>query len=111
MSKPDLSFHNHSAELSVDIGIPGLDLIRELGSGASSTVYLARRNSGSGSDDYFAVKILNDLPSASDPRKLSLIRREAVLLARIRHPALVKIMEVGELSGRPYLIMEYIPGS
>ncbi len=32
------------------------------------------------------------------------------MLARIRHPGMPEVMEVGEVQGRPYLVMEYIGG-
>jgi eukaryotic-like serine/threonine-protein kinase len=39
------------------------------------------------------------------------LRREAEALARLEHPAIVKIIEIGEhTSGWPYLVMEWIHG-
>src|SRR5262245_17707525 len=37
-------------------------------------------------------------------------RREAQTVARLRHPNIVPIYEVGEQDGRPFLAREYLPG-
>ena len=37
-------------------------------------------------------------------------RREAGLLACLRHPALARVYEVGSAQGRPYLVMELVEG-
>lgn len=38
-------------------------------------------------------------------------RREAVILARLRHPAIVSILDFGELENEPFMVMELISGS
>jgi len=37
-------------------------------------------------------------------------RNEAEAVARLEHPNLVRIYEIGEQDGRPYFSMEYVPG-
>src|SRR5580698_8028790 len=80
--------------------IPGIELGEELGRGSYSAVYRAR---------------LGDTPCAV---KLPLVRgrwtrsvyREAVALARVRHPGLAGVLEVGECGELPYLAMELVEG-
>jgi aminoglycoside phosphotransferase (APT) family kinase protein len=38
------------------------------------------------------------------------LRREAKLAARLRHPNIVMVHEVGEHDGRPFLVMEWVEG-
>src|SRR5436853_7920437 len=88
------------------IRIPGIELLEELGHGTYSVVYRARRG-----DTFCAVK----LPLRNETGiKLQILgrrfRREAVALARLRHPLLPRVMEVGTVGRTPYMIMELANG-
>lgn len=58
-------------------------------------------------DRQVAIKVLRDAWSDGAGEQL---RREAVALARLRHPAVVSVFEVGEHDGQVYLAMEYVEG-
>src|SRR5438132_1647743 len=47
---------------------------------------------------------------AADPREAARLRGEAMALARIGHPNIIQIYEVGETGGRPFLALEFAPG-
>src|SRR6185295_4188143 len=88
------------------VQIPGVELLEELGHGTHSVVYRARRG-----EAFYAVKV----PLRNETgTKLKILgrrfRREAVALARLRHPLLPRIMEVGVAQRSPYLIMELAAG-
>src|SRR5262245_37318245 len=86
--------------------IPRVELLEELGRGAHSVVYRARRDGR-----YFAVKQPIHGETGAKAQLLSeRFRREAVALARVRHPALPAVMEVGEVERVPYIIMELAAG-
>ncbi|HEX8626933.1 MAG TPA: protein kinase, partial [Catenuloplanes sp.] len=86
------------------VDIPGLTIGPEIGRGACSVVYRCTRE-GRG----YAVKVaLGAL--AHDPPTLRAFRREATLLACLRHPNLVAVHEAGETDGRPYLVMDLAEG-
>jgi serine/threonine-protein kinase len=56
-----------------------------------------------------AVKVLAEaLADQQEFRRR--FRREAVSAARIAHPHVATVYDVGEHEGRPYLVMEYLPG-
>ena len=76
---------------------------RVLGEGGMGVVYLARDLR---LDRDVAIKVGSE-QSASSVMRLA---REAVALARLSHPNVVVIYQVGELDGRPYVAMEYVPG-
>ena len=82
--------------------VPGVELVSELGRGAGSVVYLARRD---GRD--YAVKLVRALGSEADTVAF---RREAALLASMDHSALARIHELGRTGDTPYLIMDLIEG-
>lgn len=83
--------------------LAGLTLLDELGHGSASIVHRARRGPSE-----FAVKVLRDRPER--PTDRAVYQREAAVLANVRHPALVRIHAVGELDGRPALVMDLVPG-
>lgn len=83
--------------------IPGIELLEEIGRGAHTVVYLARKD-----ERRLAVKMLRESDGREDDALR--FRREAALLACMQHPALPGILEIGDYRGRPYLVMDYIEG-
>jgi serine/threonine protein kinase len=81
-----------------------MEVLEQLGEGAQTVVYRARR----GTSEY-ALQVLRG-PALDDERALAAFRREAALLACVDHPGLARIHEVGEAHGRPYLVMELVEG-
>jgi serine/threonine-protein kinase len=86
---------------------PGFEIIRRLGGGPLSSVYLAREPA---LRRLVAVKALH--PQATRrPKALARFRREARSLARVSHPNVVSIFQVGDLaSAVPFLSMQYVRG-
>jgi len=82
----------------------GSEFVAVLGRGADSAVYRVRRRG----DDY-ALKMLNR-PIIDGDQVAEAFRREAALLARIDHPGVPKVYDVGVADGRPYLVMEFLAG-
>ncbi|MGE5449924.1 MAG: protein kinase domain-containing protein [Methanomassiliicoccales archaeon] len=82
------------------------ELIDKIGSGGMATVYRARCQT---LDRMVAVKILKD-ELAADPSLVSRFKSEAMAAARLSHPNLVNIFDVGEDDGIHYIVMEYIEG-
>jgi tetratricopeptide (TPR) repeat protein len=52
-----------------------------------------------------ALKLLH--PRFADPRR---IRHEAQALARLSHPNIVQVLDIGQKGDEIYLVMEYVPG-
>jgi serine/threonine-protein kinase len=57
-----------------------------------------------------AVKVLAE-GLADDPAFAARFRREAQLAGRLTHPNLVRVFDFGQVAGRPYMVMEYVPGA
>ena len=81
-------------------------LLRELGHGGMGTVYLAE---DSDLNREVAIKVLN---TASDEAELARrMVREAQIIARLEHPGIVPVHDVGELAdGRVFYAMKLIRG-
>jgi len=81
------------------------EILRELGRGAQSVVYLAR-------DPHLerevAIKTLHF--TRPDPAQNQVLLAEARTVSRMRHPNIVPIFEAGEEGGDLYLVFEYVPG-
>ncbi|MFL5960225.1 MAG: serine/threonine-protein kinase [Gaiellaceae bacterium] len=82
------------------------ELVRPLGHGAMATVDLAHDVE---LDRPVALKRLaENLARDEDLRRRFL--REARLAARLGHPNVVRVFDVGEDGGRPFIAMEYVEG-
>ena len=85
----------------------GYELIDEVGRGATGIVYRAKQP---GIDRTVAIKMLVTGATAS-PVELARFRRESAALGRLDHPQIVKVYDVGEQDGVPFLAMEWIAGT
>ncbi len=56
-----------------------------------------------------AVKILRN-QYEDDPDLLERFQREARVVAKLRHSNIVQVFDFDAIEGRPYLVMEYVPG-
>ncbi|HWB78107.1 MAG TPA: protein kinase, partial [Nannocystaceae bacterium] len=78
-------------------------VLRQIGGGGMGLVFAAWDPA---LDRVIAIKVLRDpWAGAGDA-----LRREAIALARLRHPNVVSVFEVGEHNGQLYLAMEYVEG-
>ena len=81
--------------------------VKELGRGGMGTVYLAV---DSELDRLVAIKVLNT-PEITDDLRNRMIR-EAQIIARLEHPGIVPVHDVGMLpDGRIYYAMKFVRGS
>lgn len=80
--------------------------IERLGGGTTSVVYAAIQD---GTNRTVALKLLAaDL--ADEPETRERFFREANVTASLRHPNVVTLLDVGEESGRPFIVMERLQG-
>ena len=99
---------NPAVERSDSIG--KYQLLRVLGSGATSTVYLAR--------DRFqqrdvAVKVIhaNQLDGEEGMLFQRMFFSEATLVGRLKHPHVVELLDAGIDDNDCYIVMEYVEGA
>jgi eukaryotic-like serine/threonine-protein kinase len=85
------------------------ELIAELASGGMATVYLGRLSGVAGFQRFVAIKRLHP-HLARESEFVDMFLDEARLAARIHHPNVVPILEIGESDKGYYLVMEYVEG-
>jgi WD40 repeat protein len=86
--------------------VPGYEVLGVLGRGGMGVVYRARHVA---LKRLVALKLIRSGPEAH-PEERQRFRREALAVARLQHPNIVQVYEVGEHDGVPYLALEYAAG-
>ncbi|NIF17291.1 serine/threonine-protein kinase [Pantoea sp. Cy-639] len=89
----------------MDMQIPGFDIDREIGQGAMASVYLATQRS---LERKVALKIMA-ASLAADPTFCERFLREGRTLARLAHPNIATIHDIGNVGELYYMAMEYLP--
>ena len=78
-------------------------LLRSLGRGASAEVYLGQHiHLGT----FVAIKVLSGLVEGC---RSDGFRGEAQIIAHLRHPHIVRVLDFGVESNLPFLVMDYVP--
>jgi serine/threonine-protein kinase len=95
--------------LAVDRKVGRYELIHRLGHGGMATVYLGRATGRAGFERLVAVKVIHP-HLANEPEFVEMFLDEARIAARIHHPHVVAIHDVGEDDGVFYMVMEYVEG-
>lgn len=86
--------------------IAGFETLRVLGRGGMGVVYLAWQTQLA---RLVALKMVLAGSHAGQEQRAR-FHTEAEAVARLQHPNIVQIFEVGEADGQPYLAMEYVEG-
>jgi eukaryotic-like serine/threonine-protein kinase len=89
-----------------EINIPGYRVLRRIGAGGMSRVYLAEHES----DGLPLVLKMLDPGLARDPQSRARFVRECEIIQRIQNEHVVMIFDQGFAGDKPWLAMEYFPG-
>jgi DNA-binding NarL/FixJ family response regulator/tRNA A-37 threonylcarbamoyl transferase component Bud32 len=88
------------------VNIPGYRVLRRIGTGGMSRVYLAE----SEADGLPLVLKMLDPSLARDPQSRARFVRECQIIQRIQNEHVVMIFDQGFTGDQPWLAMEYFPG-
>jgi serine/threonine-protein kinase len=99
--------HLRSVVSEPDFSATKYTFVKELGRGGMGAVYLAEDRE---LDRLVAIKVLNTPDVTADLRNRMI--REAQIIARLEHPGIVPVHDVGTLpDGRIYYAMKFVRGS
>ena len=107
----DTSFMDHPTVGSSEVLTAGsklgpYEILARLGAGGMGVVYRARDKR---LERDVAIKVLPPGLLTDEPERRR-FRKEALALARLSHPNIAAIYDVGEHQGTDYLVMECVPG-
>ncbi len=103
--EPHAANARHTGEAAQFPAIPGYRVLKKLGRGGMATVYLATQES---LDRPVSIKVM-EREALQDEVSMQRFENEARTIARLSHPGIVGIHEVGRTAdGRMYYIMPYL---
>lgn len=85
------------------------EIVCELGQGGMAVVYLGRADGPGGFERLVAIKMIHE-HLCRRGAFVSMFLDEARIAARIRHPNVVPVFEIGEEDGRYFIVMDYVSG-
>jgi serine/threonine protein kinase len=83
-------------------------LLRRLAIGGMGEIHLGERRESPDSER-LAIKVLR-ADYSRNPALLQMFINEAKVVAALNHPGIVKVVDVGQASGRYFIAMEYVEG-
>jgi eukaryotic-like serine/threonine-protein kinase len=86
--------------------VAGYEIVRQLGRGGMGVVYQARQVA---LQRTVALKMILS-GALAGPKDIARFRAEAEVIARLQHPNIVQIHDVGEAAGQPYFALEFVAG-
>ena len=106
LDNPPTSHRGETPRASHTPRIPGYELLEKLGEGGMGVVYKARQR---GLNRLVALKMIRG-GSQARPDHFARFRVEAEAVARLRHPNILQIYDIGEVDGLPFVSLELLEG-
>lgn len=96
-------------ESQADDRIGRYEIVKRIGAGGMAQVFLATQKGPQGFEKKVVIKKI--LPRlAQDPSFVEMFLQEARLAARISHPNVVQVFELGDMDDEYFIAMEYVKG-
>ncbi|MBA3454885.1 MAG: serine/threonine protein kinase [Deltaproteobacteria bacterium] len=106
---PSTSASINPANLGPGALVGRWEIVRRLGSGGMADVYLAQARGEAGFEKLVAIKVMHS-HLARNPRAVDHFLDEARLAARVSHPNVVAIQDLGKIGNDYVIVMDYVDG-
>jgi serine/threonine-protein kinase len=83
-------------------------VVAPLARGGMGIIYLGRLEGAAGFSKPVVIKTV--IPDARDTRAAQLFAREARIVSNLQHPAIVGVLDFGEVEGEYIMVLEYVHG-
>jgi len=93
-------------KVAAGVQIGPYQVVEQVGRGGMATVFKAYQPA---LERNVAIKVLPEF-LADDPEFRERFRREAVAVAKLRHPGILAVFDHGEFEGQPYIVTEFVEG-
>jgi serine/threonine protein kinase len=93
-------------KIAAGVEIGPYHVVEQVGRGGMATVFKAYQPA---LERYVAIKVLPEF-LADEPDFRERFRREAVSIAKLRHPGILSVFDHGEFEGQPYIVTEFVEG-
>jgi len=93
-------------KVAAGVQIGPYQVVEQGGRGGMATVFKAYQPA---LERNVAIKVLPEF-LADDPQFCERFRREAVAVAKLRHPGILAVFDHGEFEGQPYIVTEFVEG-
>lgn len=93
----------------IDVGskLRDYDIVAHLRAGGMAALFVGRRSGVAGFQKLVAIKVIHP-HLAADKQFVEMFVDEALISARVDHPNIVHVEELGEVDGNYFLVMEYV---
>ena len=93
-------------KIAAGVHLGPYEVVEQVGRGGMATVFKAYQPA---LERMVAIKVLPEF-LADDPQFRERFRREAVSIAKLRHPGILAVFDHGEFEGQPYIVTEFVEG-
>ena len=93
-------------KIGAGVEIGPYHVVEQVGRGGMATVFKAYQ---AALERNVAIKVLPEF-LAEDEQFRERFRREAVAVAKLRHPGILSVFDHGEFDGQPYIVTEFVEG-
>lgn len=109
LETPPLTDPSTAGVFEVGQFIERYELITKIAEGGMAVIWLARVTGSYGFEKLVALKTIRPL-YVHDPAYHRMFRDESDIAARVKHPHVVELHDVGEYAGAPFQVLEWIDG-